>query len=96
MEGTENKEEKCVKVDFTKVAVENIMGEIQYEDFSKVVGNQIYNQSKELGEVELAREIYRDGIVNITKKQSEMIMRYFAEQPYVFKHSLESAMKFED
>jgi hypothetical protein len=88
-------EGKCKKVDFTKVAVENIEGKVEYIDYSKQIGNVIYSQTKELGEVELARDIYKNGIVNLTKEQCDTVMKYFGDQPYFIKHAFEMAMKFD-
>lgn len=72
-----------MKVDFRTIEVENIKGEIDTVDLSKELGNVIYNQSKELGEVELAREMYKNGFVELaTIEHIEAIDKYISFFPY--------------
>lgn len=89
------KEEKkdLKKVDFTKIAIENIEGGKDTIDFSKQLGNAIYNQSKELGEIEIAREIYKEGIVELTDEQCKMILGYTSSYPYIVQEAFKSVLK---
>lgn len=81
------------KVDFTKIAIENIEGGKDTIDFSKQLGNAIYNQSKELGEVEIAREIYKKGIVELTDEQCKMILGYISSYPYIVQKAFKEVLE---
>lgn len=89
------KEEKkeLKKVDFTKITVENIEGGREKIDFSKQLGNAIYNQSKDLGEVELAREIYKNGTVELTEEQCKMILGYTSNYPYIIQKGFKEVLE---
>lgn len=80
------------KVDFTKISIENIEGGREPIDFSKQLGNAIYNQSKELGEVEVAREIYNKGTVELTDEQCNMILGYISSYPYIVQKAFKEAL----
>ena len=62
-----SEEVKEVKnVDFTKVPVVNVDDSITEVDLSKQIGNQIYSNSKDIGEAELAKKIYKEGAVDLS------------------------------
>lgn len=87
-------EKKDLKtVDFTKIPIENIEGGIESVDLSKLLGNAIYNQSKELGEVEVAREIYKKGIVELTDEQCKMILGYISSYSYIVQKAFKEVLK---
>lgn len=87
-------EKKDLKtVDFTKIVIENIEGGREHVDFSKQLGNAIYNQSKELGEVEVAREIYKKGTVELTDEQCKMILGYISSYPYIVQKAFKDVLE---
>ncbi|MEG0648056.1 MAG: hypothetical protein RR471_12935 [Bacteroides sp.] len=45
-------------------------------DISKDLGNVIYNNTPDLGEMELGREIYRNGEVDIDAQQAVVLNKY--------------------
>lgn len=76
-------------VDFRKIQVENIEGKLQDLDLSKQLGNAIYNQTKDLGEVEMARSMYNEGEVDLKKEQIEAIKGYLKEYPIIMRNAIE-------
>lgn len=67
------------KIDFKKVEVTDIEGNKTALDISKELGNQIYKKTGDLGELELAREIYKNGEVEIDEAQATALSRYIKE-----------------
>lgn len=90
----EKKAEEVKTVDFTKVPVENVDESISEIDLSKQIGNQIYAQSKDIGESELARKIYKEGVVDITKENSESIGKFTKDFFYPIRTAIEKLIKF--
>lgn len=82
-----------MKADFRKVQVENIEGKFDTIDISKQLGNLIYNNSKDLGEVELAREMYRNGEIEATEENKKIIGKYITDYPYIFKMAIEKTFE---
>lgn len=68
-----------MKADFRKVTTTALDGEEQTWDISKELGNTIYQKTADLGELELARDIYRNGEVDLTPEQVEVVRRYVRE-----------------
>lgn len=67
------------KIDFRKIVAKNIEGEKELFDISKELGNQIYKKTSDLGELELAREIYHKGEVDINELQANTLSRYVCD-----------------
>lgn len=65
-----------MKVDFRKIQLKDIEGGIVPFDMSKVLGNTIYQKTRDLGELELAQDIYKNGEVELTPEQAERIKEY--------------------
>lgn len=65
-----------MKVDFRKIQVKDIEGNNSTVDIAKILGNAIYQKTADLGELELARDIYRNGEVELTLEQVECIKGY--------------------
>lgn len=65
-----------MKVDFRKMQLKDIEGGVVPFDMSKVLGNTIYQQTRDLGELELAQNIYKNGEVELTPEQAERIKEY--------------------
>ena len=82
-----------MKADLRKVQVENIEGKFDTVDVSKQLGNAIYNQSRDLGEVELAREMYKTGEIEATEENKKIIGKYIAEFPYIFRAAIEKVFE---
>lgn len=100
MEDKKDKKEKeeLKAIDFTKAEVENIDGSKSkiFVDGDGEIGilvkqfaNVIYSQSKELGEVEVAREIYKTGQSKVTKEQAAALKKYAENYPYILRTAIE-------
>ena len=51
------------KIDFRKISVKDIEGNETLMDISKELGNSIYRNTPDLGELELAQELYKAGVL---------------------------------
>ena len=71
-----------MKVNLSKVAVKGIDGKVENVDFSKEIGNAIFKTTKDIGELDLAREIYHNGNVDITKEQA-IVVKAFVYQNFL-------------
>jgi hypothetical protein len=56
--------------------VKDIEGKTAPYDASKEVGNVIFQNTRDLGELELARDIYQKGEVDLTKEQAQIVKNY--------------------
>jgi hypothetical protein len=65
-----------MKIDFRTIQVKDIEGNIVPFDISKVLGNTIYQKTTDLGELELAQQIYKNGEVELSTEQAERIKEY--------------------
>lgn len=64
------------KVDFRKIVVKDIEGNETAMDIAKVMGNTIYNITPDLGELEFAQDIYKQGEVEVTEERAAMVRKY--------------------
>ena len=69
-----------MKIDFRKIGIKGIDGKIQSYDLSKELGNVIFQNTKDIGELDFARDIYHKGEVDITKEQAQAIKNYVETQ----------------
>lgn len=65
-----------MKIDFRKIQVKDIEGNIVPFDISEMLGNTIYQKTADLGELELAQNIYKNGEVELLPEQAERIKEY--------------------
>lgn len=65
-----------MKIDFRKIQVKDIEGNDSTVDIAKVLGNTIYQKTADLGELELAQQIYKNGEVELSPEQAERIKEY--------------------
>lgn len=67
------------KIDFRKIETFDIEGNKSTLDVSKELGNAIYNNTGDLGELELAREIYKQGEIEVDVEKAHIIEKYVNE-----------------
>lgn len=72
------------KIDFKVIEVTGLDGQVHHFDMSKELGNTIYAKTLDLGELELAREIYKNGEVEIDEAQAAILIRYIRENFLAF------------
>lgn len=65
-----------MKIDFRKIQVKDIEGNNSTVDIAKMLGNAIYQKTADLGELELAQTIYKNGEVELSTEQAERIKEY--------------------
>ena len=63
-------------IDFRKIKVTDIEGKNSTVDIAKMLGNAIYQKTADLGELELAQQIYKNGEVELSTNQAESIKEY--------------------
>lgn len=66
-----------MRIDFRKIEVEiNIDGTTEQINVCKELGNAIYQNTPDLGELDFAREIYHSGEVEIDATRVEIVRKY--------------------
>ena len=65
-----------MKIDFRRIPVETLDGETQEKDIARLMGNAIRNNTADIGEDDLARDIYRNGLVDLDPQQAAAVRRY--------------------
>ena len=65
-----------MKIDFRKIEVTDLEGNKSTFDVSKELGNTIYNNTTDLGELEFAQEVYKHGEVEVDSEKAEIIRKY--------------------
>jgi hypothetical protein len=63
-------------IDFRKIEVTDLEGNNSTVDIAKMLGNAIYQKTADLGELELAQQIYKNGEVELSTNQAERIKEY--------------------
>ena len=82
------------KVDFRKIEIENINGEMETVDLSKTLGNALFPHGKTFEVVELARNIWKDGEVELKDEDVKILEEYVPQLfPYIFKTAIMNAIK---
>lgn len=83
-----------MKVNFSKIEVKTIDGDVDTVDMRQPVGNMLYMQGSSLPECELGTAIYHsDGEMEIDDKQAETVRSYAMRLPYVFRCGILNALK---
>lgn len=77
------------KVDFRKIEIESISGEMETVDVSKVLGNALYPQGKTFEVVGLARSIWKNGEVELTDEDVKTLQDYV---PQMFSYIVSTAI----
>ena len=65
-----------MKIDFSKLTIQDIEGKDVIIDISKELGNIIFQQTQDLGELDLAKDIYKNGEVDLTSDQAQVVKTY--------------------
>ena len=83
------------KVDFRKIEIENINGDKEVVDLSKILGNSLYSQGKTLEVVELARNIWKDGEVELKDEDVKILEEQIPQlfPTYIVKTAIINAIK---
>lgn len=65
-----------MKINFRNIKTLDIEGKEQTLDISKELGNTIYGETMDIGEVELARRIYLEGELDLSEEEVEIIKMF--------------------
>ncbi|MCA5602810.1 hypothetical protein LA335_16110 [Bacteroides fragilis] len=66
-----------MKINFRRIKVKTaIDGEVEEFDVAKTVGNAIYCNTPDLGELEFAQRIYKEGEIEIDQQRADIIRAY--------------------
>jgi len=73
-----------MKIDLTKVRIEDIEGNEAVVDVAKLIGNTLYMQGKSINECELGRRIFKsEGEVEINDQEADLVRNVARMLPYV-------------
>lgn len=64
------------KIDFRKIEVRDIGGNKSTVDVSKELANALYKKTADIGELELAREIYKQGEIDVDVEKAVIVDKY--------------------
>lgn len=65
-----------MKIDFRKIETTDIEGNNSTFDVSKELGNTIYKNTPDLGELDFAQTLYREGEIEVDEAKAEIIRKY--------------------
>lgn len=65
-----------MKIDFRKIQTKGIDNKIIPRDLSQELGNAIFQRTTDIGELDLARDIYHKGEIEVGKKEAAMLKKY--------------------
>ena len=82
-------------VDFRKIGIKNIEGQIETADVSKQLGNQLYMQGRHIEECELGSDIYHKGQVELSHEQEEMVRQIIRPWSYVLRTAIEETLNYD-
>lgn len=68
-----------MKIDFRKIKCTDIEGGARELDISKTLGNKIYNETGDLGELDLAQRIYKHGEVELVGEDVKTVRKYLKQ-----------------
>lgn len=64
------------KLNFKAVPTRDIEGNLEPRDISKELGNFIYRETSDLGELDLAQRIYKEGEIEASEEEIEIVRKY--------------------
>lgn len=81
-------------VNFTKIHLTDINGEVQEVNFAEQLGNQLYMTGHNIEECELGKRIYfAKGEMELSEKEKQIVTMAVAGWSYIARSSIENAMK---
>lgn len=81
-------------VNFTKIHLKDINGEVQEVNFAEQLGNQLYMTGHNIEECELGKRIYfAKGEMELSEKEIQIVTMAVSGWSYIARSSIENAMK---
>lgn len=65
-----------MKINFKRITVIDLEGNKSTVDIAKELGNAIYKQTTDIGELDFAREIYHKGEIDLSIEQIAVVRKY--------------------
>lgn len=81
------------KIDFRKLMLKDIEGNVIPTDISKPLGNMLYMQGANIEECELGRDIYHNGEVELDENGVEVIKRFTNNFSFIMRQAVFEAMQ---
>lgn len=68
-----------MEIDFRNLPVRDIEGNLSPRDISKELGNYIYGETSDLGELDIAMRIYKEGCIELTNEEVDKVRKYISK-----------------
>ena len=82
-----------MKVNFSKIEVKTITGDMETVDLRTAVGHILYMQGMNIKECSLGRDVFHsDGPMELSDEQTAIVRVYVKRLPYVFQEAVERAL----
>jgi len=82
-----------MKVDFSKIQMKTITGDMETVDLRTAVGNILYMQGMNIKECSLGLDVFHsDGPMELSDEQTAIVRAYVKRLPYVFQEAVERAL----
>jgi len=82
------------KINFKKIQIEDIQGNLMPGDFHEVLGNQLYMQGRDIKECELGRKIYfADEDVELSDDEAKIVKTAVQGWSYIARTAIEKMLE---
>ena len=68
-----------MKINFKNIPIQNLEGEVTNTDISKELAQVIYSDAKEIKDLDLALDIYKNGELELTEEQLNTVKNYLTK-----------------
>ena len=65
-----------MKIDFNNLPIRDIEGNLKPRGIAKELGNLIYSETSDLGELYIAMRIYKEGCTELTNEEVDIVRKY--------------------
>lgn len=72
-----------MKIDLRNVETVDFSGNTEIRDISKELANIIYKMTPDLGELDFAQDLYRNGEVEMSEANSALIKKYLEDGQFL-------------
>lgn len=78
---------------FTEIIVKNIENQEEKNDFSKLIGNELYKNGKDVDVCETGKKIYYGEEVELSEDAKALVKQVIAGFPYIYRTAIESMLE---
>lgn len=72
-----------MKLDLRNVQTTDFGGNVEVRDISKELANIIYKMTPDLGELDFAQDLYRNGEVEMSEANMELVKKYLEDGQFL-------------